>query len=136
MDLLESDPRDVNAANYLGYMWADAGINLDESFALINQAVEADPENPAYLDSLGWAAFKLGRLEEAQRWLRRAIELGGSRDGTVLAHLGEVLLSLGQKDEARELLQASLDQQCENPEKVKEMLDGLNDVADRTSNGG
>lgn len=134
--LLEHDPEDVNVANYLGYMWADAGENLDQAYELISRAVEVDPENPAYLDSLGWVDFRLGRLDEAQRWLRRAIELGGGQDGTVLAHLGEVLLALGMNDEARELLRASLDLGCEHPGLVEELLADLDSDDGDPSNDG
>ncbi|MCD4749669.1 MAG: tetratricopeptide repeat protein [Thermoanaerobaculales bacterium] len=90
--LLEMNPNDIDAANYLGYMWADRNENLDQALVLVQRAVAADPENPAFLDSLGWVQYRLGQLGHAERWLRRAVALGGAADGTVLAHLGEVLL--------------------------------------------
>ncbi len=122
--LLDEDPKDAAAANYLGYMWADAGQNLEEALELIRTAVEVEPDAAAYLDSLGWVHFKLGNLEEAERWLRRAVDAGNT-DGTVLAHLGEVLLASGQKDEARTYLQRALDLGCEHPDHVRKLLDGL-----------
>ncbi len=122
--LLAEDPKDAAAANYLGYMWADAGQNLDEALELIRTAVEVEPDAAAYLDSLGWVYFKLGNLEEAERWLRRAVEAGNT-EGTVLAHLGEVLLARGQKDEARTFLQRALDLGCEHADHVRKLLDGL-----------
>jgi tetratricopeptide (TPR) repeat protein len=125
--LLAEDSRDVASANYLGYMWADQGINLEEAFELIARAVEAEPENSAYIDSLGWVHFRLGNLEEAELWLRRATTLGGEGDGTVLAHLGEVLLKLGKMDEARSLLQQALDYGCEHPEHIRELIESMGD---------
>jgi len=124
--LVESDPDDAASANYLGYMWADHGRNLDEALRLISLAVGFDPENSAYLDSLGWVHYRLGDLQQAEYWLQRAVEFGGN-DGTVLSHLGEVLLKRGATDEARRLLQHALDAGCEHPDRVRELLAGISD---------
>lgn len=124
--LVESDPGDAASANYLGYTWADRGDNLDQALDLISRAVAIEPENPAYLDSLGWVHFRLGDLDQAEYWLRRAIGLGGT-DGTVLSHLGEVLLNKGEIDEARVLLRQALASGADNPEHIHELLDGLGD---------
>jgi tetratricopeptide (TPR) repeat protein len=96
---LELDPEDHTAANYLGYMWADKGTNLEEALGLIQRAVKLDPKNGAYLDSLGWVLFKLGRNDEALVQMRHAVELMKD-DAVVLDHLAEVLLKLGKTDEA------------------------------------
>ena len=121
--LVESEPNDAGAANYLGYMWADREMYLDEALELIAHAVALDPENSAYLDSLGWVHFRLGDLEEAERWLRRAVDLGGSfGDGTIYCHLGEVLLVGGDRDEARRYLMLGLNLGCENAEHVRSLL--------------
>lgn len=125
--LLRDDPEDADAANYLGYMWADRGVNLKRSLELIQMAVTRHPENAAFLDSLGWVHYRLGNLDEAEHWLRRSIALGGGGDGTVLAHLGEVLFELGRAEEARDLLERALDLGPENPEVVRDLLDRLGD---------
>lgn len=127
LELLASDPGDDATANYLGYAWADRGTRLDEALDLISRAVTADPENAAYLDSLGWVYYRLGDHGQAEHWLRRAVELGGT-DGTVLSHLGEVLLRKGETDEARLLLRQALAAGCEHREHVRELLDSLDDV--------
>lgn len=126
-NILKADPGNANAANYLGYMWADAGENLDRAAELIRMAVEANPGNSAFLDSLGWVEYRLGRLGEAERWLRRAVDLGGDGQGTVVAHLGEVLFELGKDDEAQRFLQHALDIGSDHPERVKELLDRIRD---------
>ncbi len=126
-ELLEQDPDDAEAANYLGYMWADLGSHLDEALPLIRHAVELEPDNPAYLDSLGWVNFRLGHLDEAERWLRQAVD-GSPSDGTVLAHLGEVLAALGKTAEARKILEQALTRSPENPDHVRELLAGLGDA--------
>jgi len=125
--ILEADPGDANAANYLGYLWADRQVRLNEALDLINRAVELDPENPAYLDSLGWVHYRLGSTEEAVFWLRRAIEFNDG-DGTLLAHLGEVLLANGEIEEGSRYLHLALGLGCESPDHVQSLLDGLDDA--------
>ena len=126
LELLEKDPGDVASANYLGYAWADRGTHLNEALELITRAVTADPENAAYLDSLGWVHYRLGDLAQAEHWLRRSIAVGGT-DGTVLSHLGEVLLRKGEVDEPGQLLRQALAAGCEHPEHVRELLASLDD---------
>lgn len=126
--LVQSEPEDAGAANYLGYMWADREMHLDEALSLIARAVALDPENSAYLDSLGWVHFRRGDLEEAERWLRRAVDLGGDvGDGTIYCHLGEVLLARGDGDEGRRYLLLGLDRGCEDPEHVRSLLERFGD---------
>ena len=117
-------PGDANAANYLGYLWADRDVRLEEALDLVNLAVEIEPENPAYLDSLGWVHYRLGAMEEAEYWLRRAIEFNGD-DGTLLAHLGEILLASGESEEGSRFHRLALDHGCERPDHVRSLLDGL-----------
>ncbi len=124
--LVEEDPDDASAANYLGYSLADRGDRLDEAMDLISRAVELEPDNSSYLDSLGWVHYRLGQMDQAEYWLRRAVEIGGD-EGTVLAHLGEVLLRQGEIEEARILLLQALDLGCEDPEHVRQLLEGIDD---------
>jgi len=130
LELLEADPSDASVSNYLGYLWADRDVRLEEALELINRAVELDPENPAYLDSLGWVHFRLGTLEEAEYWLRRAIEFN-DEDGTLLAHLGEVLVASGEVEEADRYLHLALNLGCEDPDHVRSLLDSLGDGSPR-----
>ncbi len=120
--LVDESPRDAASANYLGYMWADAGIRLDEARRLIGVAVEIEPDNPAYQDSMGWVNFRLGNLAQAEEWLRRALE-GSRGDGTVLSHLGQVLLARGDSEEGVRLLRRALELGCDDPDRVRELLD-------------
>lgn len=105
--LLERDPLHAGALNYLGYMLADNGQRLPEAVELIQRALKIDPQNPAYLDSLGWAFFKQGKVKEAEEPLRRAA--GALRDNSVIqAHYGDVLAALGRYDEAAAAWQRAL----------------------------
>ncbi len=83
--------------NYLGYMLADRDVRLDEAQKLISRALELEPDNGAYLDSLGWVYYRLNRLDDAEHVLVRALSKAGvSDDPTVHDHLGDVHLEAWQ----------------------------------------
>jgi tetratricopeptide (TPR) repeat protein len=91
---LAIDPHNPGVLNYLGYMLADQGEKLPEALKMIQEAVEREPQSYAYLDSLGWAYFKMGQYPQAEENLRKAIARS-STDPTVLDHLGEVYEKTG-----------------------------------------
>lgn len=93
--LLAADPQNPTVLNYLGYMLADRGVRLEEALAYVKKAVELDPHNSAYLDSLGWAYFKLGNYELAEENLRKAAERS-LNDATILEHLGDLYQKTGR----------------------------------------
>lgn len=109
--LLLIDPDDGHALNALGYTLADRTDRYDEALGYITRALELLPDSAAVIDSKGWVLFRLGRLEEAEQWLRRAWEM--ERDGEIGAHLGEALHALGRIEEAlavwRDALEADPD---------------------------
>jgi tetratricopeptide (TPR) repeat protein len=90
-----SDPQIAGALNDLGYMNADRGIKLEESVKYIKQALAFEPNNGAYLDSLGWAYFKLGKYDLAEENLTKAAVHMGS-DPTVQEHLGDLYQKTGR----------------------------------------
>ena len=92
---LDIDPSNAMTLNYLGYMLADKGTRLTEALTLIRKAVELEPMNGAYLDSLGWAYFKLGENELAEENLRQAVERDQT-DPTVHDHLGDLYEKTGR----------------------------------------
>ena len=104
---LAANPTNAAVLNYYGYMLADRGVRLDEATSMIQRAVQQDPNNGAYLDSLGWAYYKQNKLTEAEENLRKAVE-HQMHDPTILAHLGDVYAKMGQKDRAVELWERSL----------------------------
>jgi tetratricopeptide (TPR) repeat protein len=105
--VLSLDPDNAPVLNYYGYMLADRDVRIDEAASLIERAVKQDPQNGAYLDSLGWAYFKQNKLAEAEEYLRRAIDREG-QDPTILGHLGDVYLKLGQNERAAEIYEHAL----------------------------
>lgn len=92
---LDLDPSNAMVLNYFGYMLADKGMKLPEAVKLIRKAVEQEPMNGAYLDSLGWAYFKLGQYELAEENLRQAVERAQT-DPTVHEHLGDLYEKTGR----------------------------------------
>lgn len=122
--LLDIDPNFAPALNYLGYMWADQGENLDQALVLVQQAVALEPDNGAYIDSLGWVHFRLGQYDEARGYLERAASLVGN-DAVVLEHLGDLYSAMGQIESARESYERSLALEDENASEVQQKLERL-----------
>lgn len=106
--VLDEFPEDISAQNDLGYLWADEGINLERALDMIQNAVAAEPENPAYRDSLGWVLYRLERYDEALVEMKKAADTEDA-DGVILDHLGDVYLELGQVEQARESWQQALE---------------------------
>ncbi|WP_152052296.1 tetratricopeptide repeat protein [Tautonia marina] len=131
LQLLEEQPDDPWLNNDLGYLWAERGINLDRAEELIRKAVDADPSNSAYLDSLGWVLYKLGRPEDALTHLEEAVRLRAS--AVNLDHLGDVYFVLDRRNEARDAWKRaeSLAEDADPPdptlESIREKLQALGD---------
>jgi Flp pilus assembly protein TadD len=106
-------------------MWADQGVHLERALALIERAVELQPTNGAYVDSLGWAQYRLGRFEAARESLERAATLSPD-NATIHDHLGDVYLALGDQESAKTAYERALQlddhEDVENVEKVREKL--------------
>ncbi|HVB85301.1 MAG TPA: tetratricopeptide repeat protein [Candidatus Dormibacteraeota bacterium] len=107
--VLDVNPDNAPVLNYYGYMLADRGVRMEEATSLIQRALKVDPNNGAYLDSLGWAYFKQNRLTEAEQYLRQAIDRQGN-DPTILEHLGDVYLKLGNTQQAAQTFEQALAQ--------------------------
>jgi tetratricopeptide (TPR) repeat protein len=106
---IELDPsKAAQAYNYLGYMWVDRNINLDEAGLMIRKALEMEPENGAYLDSLGWFYFKKGDFSRAITELLHAADLINPADPVVYEHIGDTYRSLGNGPQALSYWQKAL----------------------------
>ncbi len=97
----------ASTLNYLGYMLADRNVRLQEAQDLIEKAVKLDPNNYAFLDSLGWVYYRLNQLDQAERNLTRSVQLS-SNDPTIRDHLGDVYFKEGKIREAIGQWQSSL----------------------------
>jgi len=104
--------------NYLGYSWVDMGMNIDEAFEMLQEAVALSPRDGMIIDSLGWAYYRLGRYEDAVRELERAVELK-PEDPVINDHLGDAFWRVGRRLEARFQWQHALDSDPEEEEREK-----------------
>ncbi len=112
--VLEINPKSASALNYLGYMLADRNVRLQEALEMIRKAVALEPNNSAFLDSLGWAYYRLNRLEEAAEYLQKSLARS-SRDPTVHDHMGDVYYSLSRIKEAVQHWERSLQEWQSSP---------------------
>jgi Flp pilus assembly protein TadD len=110
--LIELKPDDAQALNALGYTLVDRTLRTDEGLAFIERAHKLAPRDPFILDSLGWAFYRKGQLDEAEHYLQQALD--GRPDAEIAAHLGEVLWRKGERDKARALWKAQLDSNPDN----------------------
>jgi tetratricopeptide (TPR) repeat protein len=124
--VLAVNPKNAPVLNYYGYMLGDLGIRLDEAEALLQRALQEEPYNGAYLDSLGWIYFKQGNYAASEATLRKAVERE-SHDATIHSHLGDLYAKTGRNDLAAAEWEKSLNEWRRSlpadiePEKVAEL---------------
>ncbi|MFN0134876.1 MAG: tetratricopeptide repeat protein [Phycisphaerae bacterium] len=89
------DPQDAGMNNDLGYTWVDQNLHVEKAMSMIRMAVADQPLNAAFIDSLGWAHYKLGQFEEARKWLSRAVSLPAGQDPVLFDHAADAEFRLG-----------------------------------------
>lgn len=121
LKLLAQRPNDSATLNYLGYMWADQGVQLERAKEMLEKAVAREPRNAAYLDSLGWAYFRLGQLQRAEKNLREAYRREPG-DPTIEEHIGDLEARQGNLEGAIRHWEKALELKHEEPDRVREKL--------------
>jgi tetratricopeptide (TPR) repeat protein len=111
--VIELKPDNAQALNALGYTLVDRTQRAAEGMRLIEKAHTLAPDDPFILDSMGWGNYRLGNLDESEKFLRRA--LAERPDPEIAAHLGEVLWAKGERSSARDVWQAQLKETPDNP---------------------
>ncbi|MHA1134841.1 MAG: tetratricopeptide repeat protein, partial [Alphaproteobacteria bacterium] len=137
---LELAPDESLILNYLGYSWVDQGLNLEQAMDYIRKAVKLKPDDGYYVDSLGWAYYRLGNMPEAVEKLERAVELRPD-DPIINDHLGDAYWRVGRTFEAKYQWEQSLLLKPEDDQIVvlkEKIASGLKDpaetkAADRTT---
>jgi len=121
LQLLAMRPNDAPTLNYLGYMWADQGVQLQRAREMLEKAVAREPRNAAYLDSLGWAYFRLGELQNADKNLREAYRREPA-DPTIEEHIGDLEARQGNMEGAIRHWEKALALKHDEPDRVREKL--------------
>lgn len=133
---LELNPDQPQVLNYLGYTWVDMGMNLQRALGMIEKAVEAEPQDGYIVDSLGWAFYKLGRIDEAVEVLEQAVQLRPN-DPEINDHLGDAYWKAGRQQEARFQwrIAADVDEDGNVADRVAPKLENGLTPATETENG-
>ena len=117
LKVISKEPDNANALNALGYTLADRTARYQEALDYIKRAAELVPDDPAILDSLGWVSYRLGKMDDALKWLSKAFEM--LEDAEIAAHYGEVLWETNQKDKARKVWEKGKADNADNPVLVE-----------------
>lgn len=127
------DPASAPILNSLGYVYAEAGVNLDKAELMIKKALEQEPENGAYIDSLAWVYFKQQKYTEAEKYLLQAVEF--LKDPVIYEHLGDIYVTLGDRVKAVLYYEEGL-KYFPDYQKLKEKLEehGQDKIPEKQSN--
>ncbi|MBF0101037.1 MAG: tetratricopeptide repeat protein [Desulfobacterales bacterium] len=125
--VIQLDPEDSNALNYLGYSYADAGVNLDEAQRLIEKALEHKPNDGYITDSLGWVFYKKGDYQKAVEQLKKAVQLIPD-DPILLEHLGDAYLKMDQIEDARKCYQKAIEHKKEDVDQLHKKINQLTKI--------
>lgn len=117
--ILVIDPNNANALNALGFTLANQPSRVKEALPFLQKALSLSPENPAFLDSMGWLMYKMGRTQEAITMLDKAYKISGNNE--IAAHLGEVLWASGKKEAAKEVWVKAL-ASAQDPQVIHDTL--------------
>ena len=118
---IDREPQQATAMNNLGYMWIEHGEKLTKAIRLVEKALEIEPDNTAFLDSLGWGLFKRGKYREALEKLKTAVE-SGANDPVVFDHLGDAYLKNEMYEEAITNWGKALDLEHEDSESIEQKI--------------
>jgi tetratricopeptide (TPR) repeat protein len=120
---MEIDSNNALILNNFSYSLAERNLRLSEALEMSKKAIASEPENPAYLDTIGWIYFKLGDYIKAKSFVEKSIEYD-SKSGTVLDHLGDIYFKLGDKKKALEFWQKALKQEPDNKKFLEKIEKG------------
>jgi tetratricopeptide (TPR) repeat protein len=119
-EALKIDPKSALLLNNYGYSLAERGVQLQRALEMAKQAVAAEPENAAYLDTYGWVFYRLEKYEDAATYIEKAIATGKA-SAVVQEHLGDIYLKLGQREKALMQWKKALEMDPKN-ESAKEKI--------------
>jgi Tfp pilus assembly protein PilF len=122
-------PRDAQASNYLGYIWAEAGINLDSAKVLIEDALAVEPNNGAYLDSYAWVFYQMGDYERALHYMLKALgQEDIQTDPVPYEHLGDIYFKLENYAAAAAAYERAIELKTEDAERISGRLTEIRNI--------
>lgn len=125
LKVLDLTPDDPLALNNLAYMYIENDVHLSRAVSMVKKALKAQPENGAYLDTLGWAYYKTEKYKEARKYIEQALSFADTADkGIIFDHYGDVLVRLGKNSEAIDAYQKAIDF-GEDRDKIQSKIDSL-----------
>ena len=119
--LINTDDKDAQAYNNYAYSLVERNVKLDQALEMAKKAIEIEPENPSYLDTIGWVYFKLRDFKKAKKYISQSVELN-NKNAIVLEHLGDVLMENDETDEAVEFYKKALSIDQDNSRLKKKVL--------------
>lgn len=123
--LLALHPDNYQALNYVGYTLAEENRDLDRAMTLLGRANEIAPNQSYIVDSLAWAYYKAGKIDDALKEIRRAVTLDEHTDASIWEHYGDIAVRAGLKDEARTAYQKAIELKPDNAEALRQRLSNL-----------
>lgn len=123
--LLALHPDNYQALNYVGYTLAEENRDLDRAMTLLVRANEIAPNQSYIVDSLAWAYYKAGKIDDALKEIRRAVTLDEHTDASIWEHYGDIAARAGLKDEARTAYQKAMELKPDNAEALRQRLSNL-----------
>jgi tetratricopeptide (TPR) repeat protein len=123
---IELNPKNAAALNYLGYTWAEMGVRLDEAEQLIQRALQIEPNDGFYIDSLGWVYFQKGDYTSAVEQLERAVAITVD-DPTIIEHLGDAYVKVEKFDRALVSYREAIEKSKEDDQvkRIREKIERL-----------
>ncbi|GAB4437894.1 MAG: tetratricopeptide repeat protein [bacterium] len=125
-EILNKTPDNPDALNFIGYSYVERNMNLDEAEKMIKRALELKPDDPYIMDSLAWLYYMKKEYTKALEIQKKVIEKIKD-DATIFEHMGDILLAVGEKKEAKEYYKKALENEPENAEIIKKKIEELKD---------
>ncbi len=118
------DSTDILILNNFAYSLSERGIDLEKAYKMVKKAVDEEPENSSYLDTIGWVYIKWVIMKQAEEYIIKAIEFD-ENNATLFDHLGDILYKCGNKEEAKEKWKLALELDSENIEIKTKIEQGI-----------
>ena len=118
------DSTDILILNNFAYSLSERGVNLEKALKMVQKAVDEDPENSSYLDTIGWVYYKLGDYKKAEEYINKAIEFD-KNNSTLFDHLGDVLFRMGNLEKAKEIWKSALELDTNNSVIQSKIEEGI-----------